>query len=116
MDNQGWINATAEKWQKTATDMQKEACERLAQEGLIFHSREIAWQWESLREDLRLWEALGDQKMIDATAQDMDSLVEQDELLEMLHFDETTVDTDNPWEPESISVASCEEFDEEQAA
>ncbi len=108
MENQGWINATAEKWQKTAADMQKEACERLAQEGLIFHSREIAWQWESLREDLRLWEALGDQKMIDATAQDMDSLVEQDELLEMLHFDETAIDREMPYEPTSISEASGE--------
>ncbi len=110
METQGWINATAEKWQKTAADMQKEACERLSQEGFIFHSQEIAWQWESLREDLRLWEALGDQKMIDATAQEMDSLVEQDELLEMLHFDETAIDREMPYEPESITVASLEDF------
>ncbi len=109
MDNQGWIQqAVAEKWQKTARELHKEAAERLAKEGLTFYSQEIAWQWESLRNDLRRWEALGDQKMIDATAQDMDSLVEQDELLEMLHFDETAIDREMPYEPTSISEASGE--------
>ena len=110
MDTQGWGNVVAEKWQKTAQQLHREAWDTLRSEGLHFYSQEIAWQWKELREDRRRWEALDDQKMVESIAQDMDALVEQDELLEMLHFDETIVDKGMPYEPESITEASGEVF------
>lgn len=64
------------EWEQTRVN---EAKQRLANEGIVFHSAELAYQWSIQRDELRAWEALGAVDMVTETKLILDDISARDD-------------------------------------